>query len=151
MEFDLNELPSEPDAEQAIIGACVLNPEITHQAVEILGSKGEMFYNPTCSVLYETIVGLNDRNVVPDRPMLLHHLDSQPSLVAGMTMLDVVGGADAVDTILGQAYSPQNIEHYANLVWRSHIQRKMIRAGAELARLGYLGDQQDTDLWQCQL
>jgi len=143
MEFDLNELPSEADAEQAIIGACVLNPEITHQAVEILGSKGDMFYNPTCSVLYETIVGLNDRNVVPDRPMLLHHLDSQPSLVAGMTMLDVVGGADAVDAILGQAYSPQNIEHYANLVWRSHIQRKMIRAGAELARLGYLGDQQD--------
>jgi replicative DNA helicase len=139
--MELDNLPSEPEAEEAVIGACLQGG--VQEAVETLGATGEMFHEPTNAVIYETIVQLDARNIVPDGPMLLHHLEAQPSMINGMSMLEVIGGPDVIHEILGRPFSIENATHYATIVWRAHVQRKMIRAGAELARLGYLGGQQD--------
>ena len=88
--MELDNLPSEPEAEEAVIGACLQGG--VQEAVETLGTTGEMFHEPTNAVIYETIVQLDARNIVPDGPMLLHHLDAQPSMINGMSMLEVIGG-----------------------------------------------------------
>jgi replicative DNA helicase len=135
--MDLSDLPSDVAAEEMVLSSCVTNRNNIRDAVEILGATGAMFHDPANAVIYEAIVGLDNRNVVPDGPTLKHYLRSQPSMIQGMTMLDVVGGEEKIDGLM--TYSTQNIGHYAQSVWGTNAQRKMIRAGAEVARLGYLG------------
>ena len=128
-------LPHDVESERGLLGAMLQHKSAAEKAIELLGTQGEAFYDPAFSVLYAAIIQLHDRGLVPDRAMLASFLAGQEALIQGMTLLDVVGG-EKLDQIFSDHYSPANAEYYAEKIHKLHVQRRIIRAAGDLARMG---------------
>ena len=125
---DLNLLPQNIEAEEAILGAILVNPDCITKIVEHL--KPESFYKPAHRFVYEAMLELFNNN---DRIDIV----SVSDVLNYNQKLDIVGGRAFINDLSYKTITTSNVEYYARIVQEKAIKRALINAGSEIVSFGY--------------
>ena len=120
--------PQNNDAEIAVLGSMLLDKEAVGRAIEFLDPYS--FYKEAHSKLYSTIVRLYDRGKPIDMVTLIEELKKE-------NVLDEVGGAAYITSIVSSIPTAANIEHYAKIVKEKAILRNLISTATQIVSESY--------------
>jgi replicative DNA helicase len=128
--------PHDLDAEESVLGAMLVSENAIAIVSEML--RPEDFYRRSHATMYETILQLYGEGGTVDSITLINALQNRGQL-------DDVGGKAAVHTLASTVPAVANAYRYAEIVRDSSTYRNLIRAGTEIAQLGYerLGEPQE--------
>lgn len=110
-------LPSNREAEMAVLGSMILDRDVVGDVSLILGD--EDFYSDVHKELFRRLQALYDRNETYDLVLLKEHLEKAE-------VLDRVGGVEYLVTLAEVVPSSANAEYYAQIVREKAIQRRLI-------------------------
>ena len=127
-EGNLGLIPQNIEAEEAVLGAILVNPNVITKVVEIL--KPESFYKPAHRFIYEAMLQLFNTNERID-------IVSVSDVLNYNSKLETIGGRAFVNDLCYKTITTSNIEYYAKIVQEKAIKRALINAGSEIVSLGY--------------
>ncbi|MGI6368025.1 MAG: replicative DNA helicase [Anaerolineae bacterium] len=127
--------PQNIEAEQSVLGSLLIDPDAVIKVASFL--QPEDFYRETHQIIYATILGLHERRLPADYVTLVDDLTRQGNL-------ELVGGASYLVSLISNVPTSIHVEHYAHIVERSAVMRRLIAAAGEIASLAYR-DQGDID------
>lgn len=123
--------PHSLEAEQAVLGALLFDPESMHRIIEIL--EADDFYRGPHHMIYQAMVDLYEKtepiDIITVSEMLNDH-----------DQLDAAGGRPYLMDLTMNVATSANITHYANIIKQKSILRRIIHAGNEIAATGYESD-----------
>ena len=120
--------PSIEQAEEAVLGCILINPEAMAQSMQIINEKD--FYNPANSIIYENMLTLFENNNTIDYVSVIEQLKKNKKL-------KYVGDAYYITGLTEKAPSTQNVEYYAKLVREKSILRNIIKVAANISNDAY--------------
>jgi len=120
--------PNNTEAEQAVIGAMLLDREAVYEVQALL--KGSDFYHPGHADLFETIVDIVDQGKPADMITVGEELRKRD-------LLEKVGGILYVAELANSTGTAANIKHYADIVKDKSLLRVLIRMMNTLSAEGY--------------
>jgi replicative DNA helicase len=123
--------PQNIDAEEAILGGVLLDPEAIGRVAELL--RPEAFYISAHQEIYRSALALHGQGRPTD-------LMSVTSWLYDHGVLDKIGGQSRLAQLVDRTISAVNIDQYAQLVTDKYLRRKLIQVGGEVAQLGYETD-----------
>lgn len=123
-----NLLPQNIEAEEAVLGAILVNPDVLTKVVETL--KPESFYKPAHRYVYEAMLQLFNTNERID-------LVSVSDVLSYNSKLEAVGGRAFINDLSYKTITTSNIEYYARIVQEKAVKRALINAGGEIVSFGY--------------
>jgi replicative DNA helicase len=126
--------PQHIDSEKAVLGSIMLRPHAIHEVSDFINS--ESFYVSKHSLVYKTMLELSSKGEPIDILSLSHKLTEKG-------LLDHVGGSDYLTELADAVPSSTNIKHYADIVNKKHILRRIIEAGDDISELGFKDDEED--------
>lgn len=130
----LKMLPQSVEAEEAVLGAILVNPASLGRIVEFL--KPESFYKPAHKVIYEAVLDLFKKAEPIDIVTVSEHLRNKEEL-------EKAGGRSYINDLALNVVTTANIEFYAKIIQEKEIKRALINAGSEIVAMSYESD--DTD------
>lgn len=129
MSDPVNRIPPQSlDAERALLGALLLKPEAIHDIADLV--KPDSFYAEKHRIIFETMRELTERGEPIDILSLGERL-------SGKGLVERVGGRAYIAELAGQAPSPGNFNHYADIVARKHIMRSLIDVSYEITESAF--------------
>ena len=120
--------PQNIDAEEAILGGILLDPEAIGRVAELLYL--DAFYISAHKEIYRAALDLQSKGRSTD-------LMSVASWLKDHDRLEKVGGQSRLAQLVDRTISAANIDQYAALVMEKYMRRKLIQVGGEIAQLGY--------------
>ncbi|NJO08636.1 MAG: replicative DNA helicase [Leptolyngbyaceae cyanobacterium SL_1_1] len=120
--------PQNIEAEEAILGGILLDPEALGRVNEIL--QPEAFYIEAHRDIYRAALELQSRGRPTDLMSLTTWLKDQ-------NKLEKVGGQSRLAQLVDRIITAANIDQYAALVMEKYMRRKLIQTGGEIIQLGY--------------
>jgi replicative DNA helicase len=121
-------LPQNIDAEEAILGGILMDPEAMGRITDLL--RPEAFYLNAHRQIFEAALALH----VQGKPTDLMNV---VTLLHDKGQLEGVGGQNKLADLVDRTPSAVNIDQYALLVTEKHLRRRLIRTGQEIAELGH--------------
>ena len=121
-------LPSDIEAERAVLGCLLLDTEAVHAIRDVL--RPEDFYAEKHQHLYRAAVTLADRGEPVDMLTLPDQLERGPGVGRA-------GGTDYIAELTLVVPSAASVKHYADIVSAHAQRRRLIQAGGEVSRLGF--------------
>jgi replicative DNA helicase len=122
----LNLAPHSVEAEEAVLGSILMNPEALHEVRVFLAA--EDFFILRHGWIYEAILRLADRNDAIDTRTLSEELRAQERL-------EDIGGEAYLNYLPTTMPTALNAEVYGHLVERAALRRRLLGAAGEIARL----------------
>ncbi len=123
--------PQNVDAEEAILGGILLDPEAINRIIDSL--KADAFYIGAHRDIFRAAIALHTQGKPTD-------LTSVATWLKDHNLLDKIGGQPRLAQFVEQTISAVNIDQYAALVMEKYIRRQLITVGTEVAQLGYATD-----------
>jgi replicative DNA helicase len=120
--------PQNLDAEESVLGAMMLSSGAIGAVSEIVDAAD--FYRESHGHIYRAILGLYGRGEPVDAITVVDELDR-------LGRLDDVGGQERVHELAALVPAASNAAHYARIVHEMGTLRGLIRAGNDIARLGF--------------
>ena len=120
--------PQSIESEKAYIGALMLRQESLHETVDMITPI--MFYADRHRLIFETILELYTKSIPVDMLSLSHRLKEKK-------LLEQVGGNSYLTDILEAVPSSTNVKHYAEIIQKKWLMRKLIDASEYISGLGY--------------
>ena len=120
--------PSSIEAEEAVLGGCLLDMDAVVQVARIL--TPEMFYREKNGVIFQAIRELYDHGEPVD-------LITLGNLLASKGKLEHVGGQDYLTGLLTVVPTATHAAYYADIVRQKWLKRQLISAAGKMAALGY--------------
>ena len=120
--------PNDSDAEEAVIGSLLIDGAAIFQISDFL--EPEDFYFEPNRWLYGGCMELYQRDEAINQITLAQELSRQGRL-------DACGGAAHLSYLISICPTSMDIEHYARIVYRLAVMRRMIAAGDNIAAIGY--------------
>ena len=130
-------LPQSIDAEEAVLGAILVNPNSLGRVEEYINP--ESFYKPAHKMIYSTMLELYKKNIPIDIVTVSESLRSNEKL-------EEAGGREYINDLALNVVTTANVEYYAKIVQEKGIKRELINAGSELISMGYDSEESDTVL-----
>ncbi|TML64790.1 MAG: replicative DNA helicase [Actinobacteria bacterium] len=129
--------PQNLEAEESVLGAMMLSPGAIGAVSEILDAGD--FYRESHSKIYLAALALYAKGEPVDAITLVDELEERGEL-------EDVGGRDRIHVLATLVPAAANAAHYARIVREMATLRGLIRAGGEIARLGWDRPGDTTDL-----
>lgn len=120
--------PQNKEAEESVLGAMMLTPGAIGAVSEIIDAGD--FYRESHAKIYRAAIALYGRGEPVDAITLTDLLDERGEL-------EDVGGRVRLHELAALVPAAANAAHYARIVHETAILRGLIRAGGEIARLGW--------------
>ncbi|MBD2253152.1 replicative DNA helicase [Nostoc parmelioides] len=120
--------PQNIEAEEAILGGILLDPEAIGRVSEVLIT--EAFYISAHRDIYQAALRLHAQGKPTD-------LLSVTSWLTDNDLLTRIGGRNKLATLVDRTVSAVNIDALAGLVMEKYLRRQLIKAGNEIVHLGY--------------
>ncbi|MBW4523022.1 MAG: replicative DNA helicase [Scytolyngbya sp. HA4215-MV1] len=120
--------PQNIDAEEAILGGILLDPEAIGRVADTL--RPEAFYLTAHQEVYRAALVLQSQGRATD-------LMSITTWLHDRGLLEKVGGQSKLAQLVDRTVSAVNIDQYAALVMDKYLRRKLIRVGNEISHLGH--------------
>ena len=127
-------VPQSREAEEAVLGAILINPEAYYDVAEFLQAND--FYIHRHRWIWEIFVHLHESRTPIDVLTVTEELDQRGQLAE-------IGGPAFLTTLINNVPSSLHAEAYGRLVEQSAVRRNMLEAANKIARLAY---EQDTNL-----
>jgi len=122
-------LPQNIEAEQAVLGAVIIDGEVINQVLNIL-TNGD-FYKEAHRKIFDAMIQLERDNKPIDIVTLFDYMKSSGQL------LEDVGGSSYLTYLTEVVPTTVNVEYYAKLVKEKSILRKLVIAATDIANRGY--------------
>lgn len=122
--------PHDTDAEEAVVGSILVDGDSYDRVASVL--KPADFYHEKNRWCYEACQALSDRSEAINQVTLAHELSLHQRL-------EGIGGTSYLGHLVLVVPTSVHIEYYARIVHRTSLMRQIIRAGGEIASLGYEG------------
>lgn len=120
--------PNNLEAEQAVLGAILLDNEAFSQAINIL--RPEDFYKRSHNIVFEAMISLFNRGDALDLITLTEELKSNNDL-------DHAGGSAYISSLTSIVPSSANIGYYARIVHDCSVRRILLKTSAEIMAEAY--------------
>ncbi len=130
VEQSLRSAPWSPDAEQAVLGAMLLDQDAALRAAELLDHS--VFYREAHRRLFRAMVALTEQRVVIDHVTLRDELLRRDEL-------DSAGGIEYLAELVDSVATPANLEHHAKILREKSILRRLIEASTGIIQQAYEG------------
>ncbi len=137
-DFARLQAPHSLDAEQAVLGSILRDPEALNQTIEIFDNEA-VFYYPKHAQIFRAILALYKRNEPCDITTLSNELLSDAKL-------EQVGGRVYLVELAEGIASTANIKAHADIVQEKYLLRRLIQTSNEIIRSSYDLDQPVDDL-----
>ncbi|MEM1293556.1 MAG: DnaB-like helicase C-terminal domain-containing protein, partial [Cyanobacteria bacterium P01_H01_bin.162] len=124
--------PQNVDAEEAILGGVLLDPEAIGRVTEILNP--DAFYISAHKTIYRAAIDLHSRGLPADLMTVTNWLKDRE-------LLEKVGGTSRIAQLVDRTLSAANIDQYAALVMEKFMRRRLIQIGGEISQLGFEAEQ----------
>ncbi len=120
--------PQNLEAEQSVLGSLMLDKDAVIKVADTV-SPGD-FYKGAHNSIYETMLELYEEREPIDVLSLANKLDEKGKL-------DVVGGSSYLASLVNVVPSASNVVHYANIVQKKSLLRRLITAASEIVEMGF--------------
>jgi replicative DNA helicase len=120
--------PQNIEAEEAILGGILLDPEALGRVMEIL--TPDAFYIGAHRDIYKGALALHAKGQPADLMTIAVWLKDNGKL-------EQVGGQTRLAQLVDRTISAANIDQYATLVMDKYTRRLLIQTGGEISQLGY--------------
>lgn len=121
-------LPQSREAEEAVLGSVLINPESYYDVAQFLSPDD--FYIVRNRWIWQAFTRLHEKRLPIDIVTVRQELEQ-------LNQLADVGGQGYLMALINQTPSSLNAEAYAHFVEELSIRRKMLAAANEMARLAY--------------
>src|SRR3972149_978759 len=121
-------VPHNREAEEAVIGAVLINPEAYYDVAQFL--KQEDFYIHRHGWIWDAFTRLHERRVPIDFLTVSSELDQ-------IGQLAEIGGPAYLTALINNVPTSLHAEAYGRLVEQTAIRRKMLEAANQIAKLAY--------------
>ena len=121
-------IPSEIEAEKAILGGIFIEQEMLIQVLDML--TPDDFYDSKHKIIYRAMVELADQKKTVDPTTVLSYLESA-------NQLDQAGGVIYITSLAEHVYSIDNADTYIELIQDASFRRKSIEKFNILSQAGY--------------
>ena len=118
VENSQKQMPSNIEAEQAVIGSILVSNDIYDEISPLLDSQ--KFFDPIHGRIYETIEKLISKGLLANPITLKNHFENNEGLKE-------LGGAEYLIKITKFSTSPKQAIDYANIVQEMHLRRELIK------------------------
>ena len=125
----LRPLPQNEEAEQAVLGAILIEGNVINQVLEIL--RREDFYKEAHRKIFDSMIELDQGNKPIDYLTLFEYMKSTGHL------LEEVGGSSYLTYLRELVPSTANVEYYAKMVKDKSILRRLVLAATDIANRGH--------------
>lgn len=125
-------VPQNVEAEEAVLGALLIDPEGIFRVLAFL--RAEQFYLQKHRWIYESIVAIHERREPLDYLTLITELERREQLEA-------TGGGAYISQLINSVPSAINIESYGRMVEQAYVRRRLLDAASDIARLAYNEEQ----------
>ena len=129
-------MPFSIGAEQAFLGALLIDPEAVHKTRPLV--RSEDLYVVRHQWIYDAMLTLTDRGEERDVVTLADELARRPD-GDQPNQLAAAGGAAYLTGLINSCPTSLNVESYAHTISRQAVNRKLIQAGGQIAQLGHTG------------
>tara|TARA_B100001750_G_scaffold21895_1_gene14718 strand:- start:308 stop:1672 length:1365 start_codon:yes stop_codon:yes gene_type:complete len=124
-------LPHDPDAEEAVIGSILVDPESISKVTHFL--KGTDFYVARNRWCFDACIALFERDEAINQVSIAHELST-------IGHLEDVGGTAYLAHAVQATPTSVHLEHYGRIVQRTSVMRQLISAAGDISSIGYDGD-----------
>ena len=121
-------IPSDTEAEQSVLGACLIDEKSITKAEEILVK--EDFYREDNKIIFECISNMYARNMPVDIITIKSELEQ-------IGKLEAVGGIDYIAKLPEKVPTTANVEKYIDIIKEKAIRRNLIQMTNEIAEKCY--------------
>lgn len=122
--------PQSVEAEQAVLGALLLDREAIHRALEVL--ERNSFYRVSHRQIFAVVLALYERDDVVDLVTVAEELQRNGELEA-------VGGPVYLQTLVSSVATVANVVYHARIVQEKALLRQLIQTAAEVTHSAYEG------------
>jgi replicative DNA helicase len=129
--------PQNLEAEESVLGAMMLSPGAIGAVSEVLDASD--FYRESHAVIYRAALALYAKGEPVDAITLVDELEERGDL-------EGAGGRVRIHELAALVPASANAAHYARIVREMATLRGLIRAGGEIAQLGWERPGETTDL-----
>ena len=129
--------PQSKEAEEAILGALLLDRNAIHRAMELL--QPDHFYQPRAAEIFRAMVALYERGEAVDIITLTEELRRGGKL-------DVAGGASYLGGLQESVATGAHLEHYARIVLEKATLRSMIEISGQIVDSCFDGRENAMDI-----
>lgn len=129
--FNLGETrlpPQNIEAEMSVLGSLMLDKNAIIKIADLV--RSDDFYKDSHRLIYETMLELYEDREPIDVLSLSNKLEEKKQL-------EEIGGSSYLTDLINTVPSASNIIHYAKVVQKKSLLRKLIGAAAEILELGY--------------
>jgi replicative DNA helicase len=140
-ETDENLIPQNIEAEEAILGAVLVNPSCLAKVSDTLDAG--CFYKPAHRYIYEAMIELFNNNDNID-------IVSVSEVLNYSGKLDAAGGRAYINDLVENTITTTNVAYYAKIIKEKAIKRALISAGAEIVGKGYDLEPSDVSIEQAE-
>lgn len=121
-------LPHSREAEEAVIGAVLINPEVYYDLAQFLNPDD--FYLHRLRFVWEAFTSLHEKRIKIDFLTVSNELES-------MSRLEEIGGGAYLTALLNQVPTTLHAEDYGKIIESHSVRRKMLTAANQIATLAY--------------
>ena len=121
-------VPANPEAEDAVIGSLLIDPDAVIKIASFL--KADDFYREKNGWIYQAVLDLHERREPADFVTLVDELERR-------NQLQEIGGTAYITNLINSVPTAVHVEHYAHIVERAATLRRLIGAAGEIATLAY--------------
>jgi len=122
--------PWSPEAEQAVLGAMLIDQDAALRAVELLAAS--MFYREAHRRLFRAMAALTEQRTVIDHVTLRDELQRRDEL-------ETAGGVEYLAELVDSVPTTANLEFHAAIVREKSILRRLIEAATTIVTDAYSG------------
>ena len=137
LESPNRQMPHSTDAEQAILGAMLLDEKVCEDVK--LKLQPDDFYHHRHRIIYETMLILLDQNIGVDVTTVTAYLQDHKRIAE-------IGGVEYILTIYESVATTAHTEHYVEIVLEKSISRLIINRAQSLIEQGYDPETSTQDL-----
>ena len=123
-----NRPPHAPEAEEAVIGAMMVESECVYPAMEALTEKS--FYDPKLRLVFRAVAELFNSRTAVDITTVAERLREDG-------VLEEVGGPARLAALTADVGSAANVEYYIKILQQKAIKRDLIEAGYDILKKAF--------------
>jgi len=120
--------PQNIDAEKALLGSIMLRPETIYDIMDVVSASA--YYADRHRKIFEIMMELFSKSTPID-------LLSLSSRLKEKNLIEGIGGNSYLTELVNTVPSAANIKHYAEIVQKKYLMRKIIEASEKISILGY--------------
>jgi replicative DNA helicase len=128
-------IPSNLEAEEAVLGSLIIDPDALAKVSTML--RPEDFFSEKNGMIYRVISGIGNQSDPVDYLTVVDRLEEEG-------LLGEVGGAAYITSLIDATPTAMHVESYAGIVEKNATLRRLISAAGQIATLAF-EDNQDID------